>query len=150
VLYFAGRYPEVSAAASRGASFGVRQPLSWDWRAFSHFLSGDKEGAVSVLAMSGLEFYPRDLAGTFRAEGLDAVARRVLTTTEAMLPNAAWRRAHWRMMMGDRTGALEELEIAYKAKLFDLMYVAVDPMFEPLRKEPRFRKIVEDMKLPLR
>ena len=54
-----------------------------------------------------------------------------------------YQRAVWRMWNSDANGALEELEAAVETKPFHLVYVAADPVFEPLRSDPRFQRILD-------
>ena len=148
VLYFLKRYAEASATADRAVSFGLAQTAAWDWRTCARLMAGEPAAAISGLARSGVNWYPPDLEAVFRAEGLAGAAQKVLQTMDSRkIPT---QRAHWRMALGDRAGALDELEAAYGMKHFDLMYAAVDPMFEPLASEPRFRNLIEKMKLSRR
>ena len=43
----------------------------------------------------------------------------------------------WVMWTGDRNGALEQLDSLCAIRPNDAMYVAVDPVFVPLRSEPQ-------------
>jgi len=144
ILYYLGRYPEASATAERAVSFGLEQGLAWRSRVYSNLLAGDPAAAVAAIAKSRLASYPGDAEAIFRAQGIRGVARRVIETV-----TPAWVRAHWRMVLDDTGGALDELETSHREREFDLIYVTVDPMFKPLRSEPRFCKIVQEMNLKL-
>ncbi len=50
--------------------------------------------------------------------------------------------------LGDKRAALDSLEKAYNERNDRLVYLAVDPLADPLRSEPRFRKIVNSIGLP--
>jgi hypothetical protein len=52
------------------------------------------------------------------------------------------------MYLRDHGGALDELEAAYRLRHFNMMYVGVDPAFDPIRRDARFQKVLADMKLP--
>jgi DNA-binding winged helix-turn-helix (wHTH) protein len=144
VCYFLGRYEEAATAAERAVSFGMEQKAAWYWRVYSSLLAGKHADAIDAAVKSGGPHYPRDLDLVFRAGGIQAATRRVLETSRI-----GWVRAHWRMVLDDPTGALDELDASRQAREFDLMYIAVDPMFKPLRTEPRFCRIVGEMKLRL-
>lgn len=146
ILYFLKRYPEASAAATRALSFGQEQNSAWDWRAYANLMTGNQAAAIEPLAVSGRPWYPNNIDAAFRANGLRGAVEVVLAATDGV-PVRAYRRAHWRLALGDRLGALDELEAAHRVHTFDVMYIAVDPMFEPLREEPRFRKILGQMHL---
>src|SRR6266481_6137014 len=52
------------------------------------------------------------------------------------------------MRMDEKQKAFEWLEKAYEEHDSGLVSVAVEPMFEPIRTDPRFKDIVKRMKLP--
>ena len=146
VLYFMKRYGEASATAERAVSFGQDQPTAWDWRAYSHLMAGEPEAAIEPLGGSGKPWYRSDLRAVFRSGGLNAAATTVIDAL-ADAPERAFRRAHWHLALGDRSGTLGDLETAQRVRTFEVMYVAVDPMFESLRGEPRFQKVLDQMGL---
>ena len=45
----------------------------------------------------------------------------------------------------DRARALDLLEQAYKAHSGNVINIAVDPLYDPLRSEPRFQALVEKL-----
>jgi DNA-binding winged helix-turn-helix (wHTH) protein len=135
VLYFMKRYGEASATAERAVSFGQDQPTAWDWRAYSHLMAGESEAAIEPLSGSGKPWYAGDLRGLFRVGGLKAAAGAVVNSL-AEAPERTFRRAHWHLALGDRSGTLDDLETAQRVRTFEVMYIAVDPMFESLRGEP--------------
>jgi len=49
-----------------------------------------------------------------------------------------YNRAVWQMWSGQPQQALDELEAAEEARPFNLIYVAADPTFAPLRAKPAF------------
>src|SRR6266481_3131505 len=52
------------------------------------------------------------------------------------------------MRVGEKQKAFEWLDKAYEEHDSGLVSVAVEPMFEPIRTDPRFKDIVKRMKLP--
>jgi hypothetical protein len=50
--------------------------------------------------------------------------------------------------MGEKQKAFEWVEKAYEEHDSGLVSLAVEPMFEPLRSDPRFKEILRRMKLP--
>lgn len=49
--------------------------------------------------------------------------------------------------LGDRGGALDTLERAYEERDGFLVHLAVDPRLEPLHREPRFRRLLGELRL---
>ena len=48
---------------------------------------------------------------------------------------------------GEKTKAIDSLEGALAGRVFVMPFVAVDPLFDPLRSEPRFKDIIRRMNL---
>ena len=55
--------------------------------------------------------------------------------------------AHY-LMAGDRARALDWLETAYAERDPQMLYIGINPIFDPLRAEPRFQALVKTMGLP--
>jgi hypothetical protein len=58
-----------------------------------------------------------------------------------------YEHATWRLWIGDRNGALRELEGLFSVRPYDSMYLAADPAFTELRGDPRFQNVVQRMGL---
>lgn len=58
-------------------------------------------------------------------------------------------RAMWWMLLGEPDAVLRELQtaVASHAPPFNLIYLGVDPLFDPLRLEPAFQAILQRMGL---
>ncbi len=50
--------------------------------------------------------------------------------------------------MGDKNRAIEQLNRAYDDRAGWLIYLNVEPVFDPLRSDPRFTELVSRMKFP--
>jgi tetratricopeptide (TPR) repeat protein len=89
------------------------------------------------------------LMETAQKGGKQGLARRLLLETsevEAMRQHR-YERAAWKLWVGDRAAALEELEAAVTARPFNLVYVAADPTLAQLRDQPRFRATLAQLRL---
>ena len=107
------------------------------WTA-SYEAKGDHE-AVQALALG------------FKDGGYPAALRRVAETFVARSKTAyvtPWQIATLFTRAGDRREALDWLEKAYEIRDLNMPYISVDPIFDFLRSEPRFRDILRRMKLP--
>ena len=64
-------------------------------------------------------------------------------------PAHAMRIAAMFTSAGDKERALDWLETAYEARLQNMIYLRVNPGWDPLRSEPRFQELLRKMKLPV-
>lgn len=49
--------------------------------------------------------------------------------------------------LGDNERALDRLEEAFRSRAFMIVFIKADPVYDPLRNEPRFRSILQRMNL---
>ena len=54
----------------------------------------------------------------------------------------SFNRAKWFMKLGKSEEVLRELEIAVDARVFDIIYLRVNPLFDRVREHPRFREVL--------
>jgi serine/threonine-protein kinase len=73
-------------------------------------------------------------------------ARKFLSQNFEMMPPIA--RALIYHSIGDTNTAMEWLNKAYEAKDFYLAFVRVDPIWDPMRNEPEFQKLMKKMNFP--
>jgi hypothetical protein len=66
-----------------------------------------------------------------------------LLEIEARTRNQPYRMAAIAMAAGDRNRALTELENGVKSRHFFLPFARRDPLFEPLRNEPRYQAVMK-------
>ena len=149
ILHCMRRYPEAVAAAARAISISPNNKGAWDWRAHALLLEGREKEALAAFLELGWDDRAKDLEVLYRAAGLPAVLHTLLDLTSGPKEQAhLYRRAKWKMYLRDHGGALDELEAAYRLRHFNMMYVGVDPAFDPIRSQARFQKLLADMKLP--
>jgi DNA-binding winged helix-turn-helix (wHTH) protein/tetratricopeptide (TPR) repeat protein len=155
-LYFLRDYKAAVRAADEAIGFDLAPAV--DWRSRALFMLGDRYEAVRSLYVGlGAWVWRREdvseranqAAASVTTEGLAGPLGRMLDMTAAprIVEVHASNRAQWQMLLGRREAALGELETALSGKSYDMIYVAVDPVFEPLHNEPRFQKVLERMKL---
>jgi TolB-like protein/Tfp pilus assembly protein PilF len=91
------------------------------------------------------------LTKSYAESGWAAALRRA---TEVALaahdgePGVAYEAAWNYAMAGDRARALDWLERSYAEGVAALPYIGIDPVFDPLRAEPRFQALLRKMNLP--
>ena len=81
-----------------------------------------------------------------RAEAEDIRSELLARTAREYVSPAAVAAVH--IGLGEKQEALEWMERAYDARRGWLAYLRVNPLFDSLRNEPRFRALVERMCYP--
>jgi DNA-binding SARP family transcriptional activator/Flp pilus assembly protein TadD len=106
-------------------------------------LSGDSPSTLAVAALG----YIHALDGR-RQDGVMVMERL------ARLPGARYATDYCQAMvftgLGEHQTACERLEAAVRERYDRLIYLNVEPIFDPLRDEPRFRELVALIGLPSR
>ncbi len=100
-------------------------------------LSGSPELAASI----GEDFAKSGYKGVLRSwlDGLTEISKHRYVSSYSI--------AEGYMRMNERNKALQWLEKAYEDHDSGLVSIAVEPMLDPLRSDPRFRSILKRMKL---
>lgn len=92
-----------------------------------------------------------DLQAAYRAGGHEGGLRWLITWREewarsGILPSAALALDYAKL--GEKEKALTWLERAYEAHTRDLIYLNVEPQYDPIRDDPRFQEVVRRIGLP--
>ena len=161
LYYLQNRIPE--AEAQFGVADGIDpnnpNPPFWLYRCMllrdkplDAGIAWAKHGAVHANFSFDMDKRMRDqIHQLYEGGGKAAIVNRWLKETTEIEAGRqhSYERAVWKMWLGDRAGALDELEKAEKARPFNLIYVAVDPALAPLRSESRFKALVTRLHLPV-
>ena len=150
ILYLDRRFEESIAAGAKALAITESERGPWEWRSKALFQLGRGEEAIKALAEVAFAEHSSRLDAAVRAGGRDAGLRTLLEITDDWRSHKeqAWRRAPWRALLGDTDGALSELETAYELRNVNLIYIATDPVYDPIRDQPRFQRILKGMGLP--
>ena len=151
LLYCARRYDQAIARA--------RQVLNVDPKFYwAHLTIGDCLVAMGRLneAIAEFRFIPEDrktaVAGALghalaltghRTEALDLL--RLLQANPDAYGDARISSAYIRLGLGDRSAALASLEDSFAHYETDANFIAVNPVLDPLRDEPRFRALLQKL-----
>jgi eukaryotic-like serine/threonine-protein kinase len=127
--------------------------ITYSW-ALRH--TGDTEGAVKAaekaLELSGgSQFYLSVLGGSYAAAGKRKEAQTVLDRLAQMSVHTYVSPYHLALIhlhLGERQRALELLQEAHAIKDAWVVWLGVEPQFDPLRGEPAFERILRDMRHP--
>lgn len=151
VLYMMRRYDEAIDAARRTLELDSRFVVAHQWLGRACELSGRIDEGVAVHRRAleilggddpeslGSLGHARALAGD--REGAAAALARLEALSGRRFVSRYWV-ALVRLGLGESDRALDELEQAFDEGFDWCLFVAVDPMFDPLRKEPRFQSLV--------
>jgi len=161
VRYFQQRYADAIREAERSASLDPQHPSAPLWGCHSYMMLGDEQNAIigRAKALAAYSSYPNiaylEYANKFFA-ALAKSGRRGLAqlwledvSRGRALGVHRYNRALWFAWMGENEAALDELEGGVKSRPYQMIWTAVDPMFAPLRANPRFQKVVREIGLPL-
>jgi DNA-binding winged helix-turn-helix (wHTH) protein/Flp pilus assembly protein TadD len=149
-LYLDRRYEEARAAADRALQINDGDRGAWEWKSRALFKLGRGPEAIQAVAQGLFPQSARELELAVTQAGSEGGLRKLLEITDDWKARSeqSWRRAPWRALLGNVEGALDELEDAYQQRNFNLIYVAVDPVYDPIRTHPRFQQLLADMGLP--
>ena len=159
-LYFARDYQ--AALRTSDQALALNLPAAWYWRASSLFQLGKYMEAVRSVAYdlgTGSSRSAEAIAGRadalvaqFDAAGLrgalGSLIKEMSSTEIAVIQSH--NRAIWFMLVGEYDSALHELEIAADSepRPFNLIYVNVDPVFDPIRANPKFQSLLRKLGMP--
>lgn len=100
---------------------------------------GSSLARLAALTPEHAELY-RGIAAALSGAGTRAAA---LATLRKLDGGSASERAAWHMVLGDEAGALHALEQAFEQVDANLPYMLAHPLFRPLRRDERFRTMVD-------
>jgi DNA-binding winged helix-turn-helix (wHTH) protein/Tfp pilus assembly protein PilF len=161
LLYLEGRYAEANVQLDAADALDPSNPNPPYWQSRVSWLLNDTPSAVRFQILhngrySGhsLDRQEQDrlkLLARMAKDGPAAGPGYWLEETalhEARRVNT-YNRAVWHVWSGAAPGTvLDALEEAERNRPFNLIYVAADPVFAPLHREPRFRALLQRLKLP--
>jgi TolB-like protein/tetratricopeptide (TPR) repeat protein len=149
VLYLGRRYEEAAAAFAEVIALepGLNEPYAQ--RGFAYYALGDlKRARVSCETKPDFWFSQQCLSVIYEKIGRHADAEIELTKLKTMGDAAAYQYATVYAQWGNNLKALEWLETALRLRDPGLAQLKVDPLMDPLRKEPRFQAMMRELKFP--
>ncbi len=160
VLYFSGRYDEAVRAFRTVVERFPRFPLGLAGLGFAYVRNGQPDEAIKVFERAlESERLPRYLAGRGAAlavAGRSEEARKAAQELEVLRDQVSQsgegyvspvHLATVYAALGDKTGALEWLNRGIEERAPYMWFLKVDPAFENLRDEPKFKGFLATMGL---
>jgi tetratricopeptide (TPR) repeat protein len=153
LLYFAGRYGEAVAECRRALALSPGSPSPHNWMFRIFLLQGRYEEAIASTVAADTHFagmsadsearYSGEAFAAYHAGGVPALAGHFLNPLSGpQAPIRRYDRAVWRIISGDRDGAIEELRQGFEVRPYHMMFLKVDPIFRPLANDPRFVQLI--------
>jgi TolB-like protein/tetratricopeptide (TPR) repeat protein len=149
-LYAARRYEEAVAAFAEVISLDPDYKASYGYRGLAYYGLGDLERA-SASCKTKPDYWGNQhcLAVIYDKLGRHADAEAELSKLKAANGDAsAYQYATIYAQWGNRAKALEWLETALRLRDPGLQELKIDPLLDPLRKEPRFQAVMRELKFP--
>jgi TolB-like protein/tetratricopeptide (TPR) repeat protein len=148
-LYAARRYEEAVAAFAQVISLDAGTKTSYANRGLAYYGLGDLERARASCETKPDQWQSQlCLAMTYDKLGRHADAEAELSKLAAQGDVWAYQCATIHAQWGNRAKALEWLETALRLRDPGLALLKIDPLMDPLRKEPRFEAIMRELKFP--
>jgi serine/threonine-protein kinase len=155
IAFHRGEYAAALERARAILEWAPDHPLTWLLLARTQDRLGRFEEAEAALASFERSVEAPSVVSGYRAvllahHGRTENAKAALRGLEearasGYVPPALLARVH--ASLGEVEPALEALEAARLERSFSLLFVAIDPDYEPLRPDPRFRALVEKLGL---
>jgi tetratricopeptide (TPR) repeat protein len=153
--YNARRYDEAIAQSRKTLLLDSTFHRAHYWLGLSYEQLSRLTDAIRELeytvAQSPISLYQGALGHAYAVAGQRTKALRVLDELQARSDSSyvsPFDIATIYAGLGDRAKTLEYLEKAYQGRVPYLVFLAVDPHFDPFRADPRFRELVHRIGLP--
>ena len=153
--YFGRDFPGAVEAADKALAAGLM--VGWHWRSKAYFLLPNYDEAVRALIYDWGASSSRSpeavaqradrFAGRYQSAGLDAVLRDLLESISGSESIHGESRARFHMLLRQPEEAIKSLEMAVESRVFDVIYIGVDPIYDPIRGRPEFQKLLEKVGL---
>jgi TolB-like protein len=148
----ARRYKEAVAAFEQVITLDPDADRAYGWRGFAYYGFRDFHSALSSCEAKAVKENPWIrvcLALVYNKLGRHADAVAIFNKNFAVVGDTqSYQYAEIYTQWGDPAKALDWLETAVRVRDSGLGWLKIDPLLDPLRKEPRFQAIERELKFP--
>ena len=148
----ARRYKEAVAAFEQVITLDPDADRAYGWRGFAYYGFRDFHSALSSCEAKPVKENPWIrvcLALVYNKLGRHADAVAIFNKNFAVVGDTqSYQYAEIYTQWGDPARALDWLETAVRVRDSGLGWLKIDPLLDPLRKEPRFQAIERELKFP--
>lgn len=155
VHYYARRYHQAIVQFRRTVETYPQYFIASFYLALAHYASGNTREAIAVLEPKALEAdipeLKMGLATFYAAAGRKREAERLLA---ALLKQKQAGALPAFILVGPYVGmqqyerAIDWLEQAYQERNWQMVFIGVEPLLDPLRSHPRFQTLLKRMNFP--
>ena len=154
--YHARQYDEAIAAYLKAIELDPRHYRHNSWLELAYAQKGSYDQAVDVYlkAMNIMGTDAKEITSlekTYRAKGWQGYCRRRLELMHEHPDRffvTPYNLARASVLVGEKSAGLDWLEKAYAEHADHLVLLKVDPIFDPLRADPRFVQLIRRVGLP--
>jgi len=149
-LLFARRYDEAIGAFQDTLTLDPKNSLAYADRGLAYYGRGDLQGAVKSCEINpSYEQSQVCLAIAYDKLGRRADAQAMVAKLQAQRgEDVAYQFAEIYAQWNDPAQSLHWLDVAVRLHDSGLVLLKVDPLLDPVRKEPRFQAIERELKFP--
>ena len=148
----ARRYNEAVTAFDQVITLDPNTSRAYAWRGFAYYGLGDFQSALSSCEAKGIQEGPWTricLALVYNKLGRRVDAEAMFAKNLALVGDKqSYQYAEVYAQWGNTATALEWLQTAVRVRDTALGWLKMDPLLDPLRKEPRFQAIEQALKFP--
>jgi len=156
VHYYNGDYEMAIASCEKALGMEARYVEARIGLGLALAQTGDADRAIKELKTAredapGFPLVPGVLGATLGATGHEDEARKLIAVLDAFQDEAYVPPIAYAMLysgLGEKDAAFEHLRSALEAKDGLVRYLGVLPIFDPVREEPEFEALLEELQLP--
>ena len=148
--FFAGRPDQAIVEFDKTIELDPRFPVAYIRSAEMYRLMGRHDLEAERLErwnalLDAPAYRPGSIEEAFRTGGAEAMHRVLLQPSAWRTAEHTYHRAGWLATLGEIDAAVDALEEEAAAKRYAAVMLEVSPSFEPLRGNPRFEALVEEV-----
>lgn len=159
VHYLSGKYREAVRVCDKAVSMDHRHQPGHYWMSRAYMALGEDVsammahanmvGAWSQWSEQRIAEFAEEFQRAYAKGGRKGIAHYWIDEVGQEKPRDVHRynRAVWFAWIGEYDAALAELEAGVESRPYHIIFTAVDPVFAPLRSEPRFREVLRKVGL---
>jgi TolB-like protein/Tfp pilus assembly protein PilF len=149
-LYYGRRYQEAIGAFQDALDLRPKDAEAYAYRGLAYYALGDYERARASCEVKREDWTDQQcLVVTYDKLGRHAEAATILADLKAKAgDSAAYQYSGIYAQLGNSSDALQWLATAMRLRDPGLEYMRTDPLLDPVRKEPRFLALTQEIKFP--